>query len=297
MSWFGKLLGGTVGLAIGGPLGAIAGGAIGHHVLDKKKQKAGGRVSNGPETAVRSVRPPNTGSSSWRPSGSAASRGGVSPSSSNFPSSATTPAGAMTHVEQRQAAFFLALFSILGKLAKVDGQITAEEGQAIVRFLDRLSVYGQQRQFAIRVFNEAKNSRFSVEEFARQFAEYTKGEQDLRESLMDMLFQVAVADGVLGPEEEQLIQSVARIVEVPAHELSYIKSRYMTSTDHAYAVLALPPDASDEEIRRSYLQLTKEYDPDRVVRSGMPQEFIDYTTHRAREIAAAWEAIRMERGL
>ena len=30
MSWFGKIVGGTIGLALGGPLGAIAGAAFGH---------------------------------------------------------------------------------------------------------------------------------------------------------------------------------------------------------------------------------------------------------------------------
>ena len=30
MGWMGKIVGGTIGLALGGPLGAIAGAAFGH---------------------------------------------------------------------------------------------------------------------------------------------------------------------------------------------------------------------------------------------------------------------------
>ena len=37
MSWIGKIVGGTIGLALGGPLGAIAGAAFGHF-FDKSKQ-------------------------------------------------------------------------------------------------------------------------------------------------------------------------------------------------------------------------------------------------------------------
>ena len=37
MSWFGKIVGGTIGMALGGPLGAIAGAAFGHF-LDKANQ-------------------------------------------------------------------------------------------------------------------------------------------------------------------------------------------------------------------------------------------------------------------
>jgi DnaJ like chaperone protein len=36
MSWFGKMIGGTIGFALGGPLGAIAGAAFGHAFVDKK---------------------------------------------------------------------------------------------------------------------------------------------------------------------------------------------------------------------------------------------------------------------
>ena len=37
MSWFGKIVGGTIGMALGGPLGAIAGAAFGHF-FDKANQ-------------------------------------------------------------------------------------------------------------------------------------------------------------------------------------------------------------------------------------------------------------------
>jgi DnaJ like chaperone protein len=38
MSWFGKMIGGTIGFALGGPIGAVAGAAFGHTFVDKKEQ-------------------------------------------------------------------------------------------------------------------------------------------------------------------------------------------------------------------------------------------------------------------
>ncbi|WP_022668664.1 co-chaperone DjlA [Desulfospira joergensenii] len=39
MSWFGKMIGGTIGFALGGPIGAVAGAAFGHTFVDKKEDE------------------------------------------------------------------------------------------------------------------------------------------------------------------------------------------------------------------------------------------------------------------
>jgi len=39
MSWWGKFIGGAVGLSMGGPLGLLIGGVIGHKLVDKHLQE------------------------------------------------------------------------------------------------------------------------------------------------------------------------------------------------------------------------------------------------------------------
>lgn len=293
MSWFGKMLGGTIGMMIGGPLGAIAGGAIGHHLFDKPS--AGGSSSRSTWQSTSTI----GGASSGRGDGfsGGASRpasGGVGGPSRPFTASASAGPSA---VERRQATFFLALFSILGKLAKADGRITREEGEAVVGFLDRMGVRGDQRQFAIRVFNEAKNSRHDVEELARQFAEATSSQREMRASLIDMLFQVAVSDGEYHPAEEAVIRTVAGIVGISPEEQESIKGRYISNPERAYSVLGLTSGASDDDVRSTYRQLVQEYHPDHVTAQGMPEEFVEYASQRFQEIQAAWEQIKRDRKL
>jgi DnaJ like chaperone protein len=283
MSWFGKMLGGTIGLMIGGPLGAIAGGALGHHLFDKQSGAARARRV---EWNERLREAQEQARSRARTTGGAGSSGGTT--------ERTQP---RYGAEERQAAFFLALFSILGKLAKADGRITREEGEAVIEFLDRMKVTGDQRQFAIRVFNEAKNSSHTVEEFARQFTQMTMGQPDLRSSLVDMLFRVALADQELHPEEDRIIGSVAGILGISSAELDSIRGRYLASSEHAYSVLGLTTEADDEEIKSTYRRLVQEYHPDRIVSQGMPEEFVEYATQRFQEIQNAWEQIKRERGL
>lgn len=287
MSWFGKLLGGAVGLMIGGPLGAIAGGAIGHHLFDKGSGSQGGRPRfqkwEDEPFGSRQRRSADTG---WNSATGGPSTGGSSSSSSRS-----------STVETRQAAYFLALFSILGKLAKADGQITRDEGEMVVSFLDRMNVRGEERQFAIRVFNEAKNSKYQVEDFARQFAQMTAGQVDLRSSMMDMLFAIALSDGEFHPQEERMIGSIASILGIGDAELDALRARYIGNTDHAYAVLGLSSDADDETVKGAYRQLVQEYHPDRIISQGMPEEFVEYATQRFQEIQTAWDQIKRERNL
>jgi DnaJ like chaperone protein len=254
MGWYGKFIGGTIGLFTGGPLGAIAGAAIGHHFYDARNE----------ESSAQHERVRYQGH---------------------------------TDNERRQASFFLALFSILGKLAKADGRITREQGEAVISFLDRMGVTGSQRSFAIKVFNEAKNTPYSVEDLAREFAQITRGRPDLRGSMMDMLFEIALTDSYLHPGEEEVIQSVAAILGFTPQEVQTIRNRHMVGEEHTYAALGLTPDATDEEIRRTYRQLVQEYHPDRIVSQGMPQEFVEYATERFQEIQQAWEILRKKRNL
>lgn len=254
MGWYGKFIGGTIGLFTGGPFGAIAGAAIGHHFYDARNED-----SSRERERVRYE--------------------------------------GHTDNERRQASFFLALFSILGKLAKADGRITREQGEAVISFLDRMGVTGSQRSFAIKVFNEAKNTPYSVEDLAREFAQITRGRPDLRESMMDMLFEIALTDGHLHPGEEEVIRSVAAVLGFAPHDLQTIRNRHMAGEEHTYAALGLTPDATDDEIRRTYRQLVQEYHPDRIVSQGMPQEFVEYATERFQEIQRAWEVLRKKRNL
>ena len=67
--------------------------------------------------------------------------------------------GALSSDEQRQSLFFLATFSMLGKLSKADGQVTADEIAVIEDLMrENLRLNPEAREFAIKVFTTAKDS-------------------------------------------------------------------------------------------------------------------------------------------
>ena len=60
-----------------------------------------------------------------------------------------------------------------------------------------------------------------------------------------------------------------------------------------YAVLGVPPDASDDDVEQAWRKRMQEYHPDRVANAA--PELRELAERRAREANAAWETIRRQR--
>lgn len=248
MSWFGKIMGGTIGLLFGGPLGAVAGATLGHLAFDKK--------SAAPEYEQKSL----------------------------------------NRTEQVQAAYFISLFSVLGKFAKIDGVVTRDEIAVIDRFLRQLGITGTQRDFAINIFNDAKNSPYTIQDFAGQFYEVSRHQQALLCSFIDVLFQLALADGTVHHAENQALDEIRRIFEIRDAEFATIKSRHIDDAEKYYTVLSCTAACTDEEIKKQYKKLAKDFHPDTIIAKGLPEEFVVFATKRFQDIQEAYEKIKKKRG-
>ena len=66
------------------------------------------------------------------------------------------PETPLVNAERAQAAFFISLFSILGKLSKMDGVVTKDEIAVVQDFINGLTIDETEKQFARQLFNEAK---------------------------------------------------------------------------------------------------------------------------------------------
>jgi DnaJ like chaperone protein len=197
--------------------------------------------------------------------------------------------------EQAQAAYFVSLFSILGKLSKADGVVTRDEITVVQGFIDSLPMDAREKQFARQVFNEAKNSPYSIEDFAAQLHQTTRTQPAVLMSFFDLLFKIAAADGTLHPAEETALRSIQRIFQISDSQYENIKGVYFQDTDQYYKALNCTPASTNEEIKANYRKLIKEFHPDTIVSKGLPEEFIDFAEKRFREIHESYEKIRQER--
>ncbi len=204
----------------------------------------------------------------------------------------------LSAAEEVQMTFFVAVFSMLAKLALADDRITAEETRAIEQFMDRdLSLTPQNRQIAIRIFNQATKSGSSFDAFARQFYARFNDKPELLDLMLDILLRVSMADGVLSSKEEAIILSAARIFNYSDAAYQHIRKRHARDNYNDYAVLNCAKNDSDEHIKKQYRKLVSDFHPDKIASKGLPEEFTVFATEKFQEIQQAYENIKQARNM
>ena len=207
----------------------------------------------------------------------------------------TEPSMHINRAEQSQAAYFVSMFSILGKLAKVDGKITTAEIRFIEEFLGGLNIPEEEKEFAKQVFSEAKRSPYSIEDFARQMYQINMHQPTILLSFMDLLFKLVAADGNANPAEEAALINIKEIFRISDQQFNNLKEVYFRDVDRYYRILNSNPESSNEEIKANYKKLVKDFHPDTIISKGLPEEFVQFATKRFQEIQDAYEKIRQER--
>lgn len=211
-------------------------------------------------------------------------------------------AGGFNQTQQRQAIFFTAAFSMVGKLAKADGRVTQDEIAAIEKISkEALGLDAQTRAYANNVFTQAKNSPESFADYARQFGDMFGQDQQLCSFMMTFLFQVAMADGELHPQEEKMLLEAKTSFRI--HESLYqsLRSRYVgahsstTSLSKHYENLGVTADTPTTEIKKAYRQKANEFHPDKIEGKGLPPEFIKFANDRLAEVNESYDAIMSAR--
>lgn len=70
----------------------------------------------------------------------------------------------------------------------------------------------------------------------------------------------------------------------------------VSSIGQAYATLGLTEKASDSEIKRAYRKLVSQYHPDKLVSRGLPEEMMEIAKTRVRDINTAYDQVKQARG-
>lgn len=200
--------------------------------------------------------------------------------------------------ERAQMAFFVASFSMLAKLIKVDGQVTEPELHTVRQFMTRdLNLNASSRQAAENIFKAALDSPESFESFAVQFYQHFHSQNQLLELMMDILLRVSLADGAMNETEEKLIKAAAHIFHFSDDVYHKIKSKYISDTDRYYTILGCSKNDSDTQLKNRYRSLVRDFHPDTIASKGLPDEFIAFAHEKFVKIQEAYEMVKKERNL
>jgi DnaJ like chaperone protein len=256
--WWGKVIGGVIGLFRGGLTGLVLGAFIGH-LLDRFLAGLG-------------------------------------------------------NAKRTRDAFFGAMFSTLGHINKADGRVTKAEIAAAEELMRRLQLNETERQRAIRYFNQGKQAGFDLSGTLREFARYSMLRHELRIMFVELLLDAAVSDGALTAAEQAILVQACQVLHIPANVFAaMLRARQVgggsahggqrqaasqgPTLQQSYATLGLESDAGDQEVKRAYRKLVSKYHPDKLISQGLPDEMMEVSKRRVREINAAYDTIKSSRGI
>ncbi len=190
----------------------------------------------------------------------------------------------------KDAAFTLALIALSAKMAVADGVATASEMRAFKRTVDiPLAIEHQ----VDRVYQLAKQDVAGYEAYARKIGRFFSREPETLEHVLDGLFFIASADGMVHEAELDYLKSISGIFGFDDARFEQIASQhvYLDTDIDPYVVLGLMPGADRDEVRRVYRLLVAEHHPDRLIAKGVPEELIDVATARMQAINSAYNRI------
>ncbi len=191
---------------------------------------------------------------------------------------------------QPQQIFALSLIVLSAKLSKADGRVSKEE---LIAVKDKLKIPENEIDQVGKIFNKAKNESTGYKPYAEQIAQIYRGNLNVLEEVINILFYIAEADGNISLAELVMIEDIARIFGLSESQFNSLKeSRKSSDKLNPYIVLESNPDDSLTEIRKRYIKLSKEHHPDLLLSKGVPPEVIEESKKKMRSINSAWDQVQ-----
>ena len=192
--------------------------------------------------------------------------------------------------QNAQQIFGLSLIILSAKLSKADGRVSKEE---LIAVKEKLQIPDSEIDQVAKIFNKAKDESTGYEPYAKQISEIFKGNQNVLEEVINILFYIAEADGHVSNEEESMIANIAFIFGLTQNQYESIKETRKSSDKlNPYIVLESQPTDDLKSIRKKYIKLSKEHHPDLLISKGVPIEVINESKNKMRAINAAWDQIQ-----
>ena len=126
-----------------------------------------------------------------------------------------------------------------------------------------------------------------------KFQEYQISPEKLKEDDPNLYSIIKFTEGMVGN---------VKLLLNKENETQYQDSSYSTSDNYSgntrenyYKVLDCTTSDSNEVIKANYKKMVKKFHPDSISGKDLPEEFIEFSNQKFKEIQEAYEYIKMER--
>lgn len=263
MGWWGKVIGGGLGYAMGGYFGAMLGAVLGHQ-LDRGVTDIESDDDYSPGSQVRVQ--------------------------TAFFTATFSVLGHIAKVDGRVSEHEIEFArEVMRHFALSEAQKQAAIG---------LFNQGKAADFSLQhalssLKQECGRRRHLLQTFFEIQIQAVMADGSLHAEERALLERIGASLGFSQAETAALISQIAGAARFHQAERAHDESAQLAA---AYHVLGLQASVDDETLKRTYRKLMAQHHPDKLVAQGLPEEMMKEATERAQQIQQAYQLIRRHRG-
>ncbi|MCX5497157.1 DnaJ family molecular chaperone [Kaistia dalseonensis] len=198
-----------------------------------------------------------------------------------------------TASERRHASFSISMIALAAKMAKADGVVTGDEIRAFEQLFE---IPDNERKNVARLFNLAKQDIGGFDAYARRIRGLFDDGDPIFEDIVDGLFHIAKADGMVHEDELAFLARVGTEFGMTEAAFQRIADRHIVPEEgDPYAILGIDRSASNDDVKKHYRRIVAQTHPDKLIARGVPAEFIAIATAKLAALNGAYDRIRQER--
>lgn len=205
----------------------------------------------------------------------------------------------------------LGLFvALVAKVAKADGRVDELEAELIGNMFNDISNLfpdpAQTKELLKEIFNIEKQLPHNLDEKALSLFALIKNDPHKRQQMMAFMVNLAYIDGTLSHSEEAMLRKISAFLHFESSYLDSMLEQFgslhrhavkESSISEAYGLLGIDAEASNEDVKKAYRSLVKQYHPDIIKAQGADENYLKEATLKVQEINAAYEMIKKSRGI
>ena len=192
-----------------------------------------------------------------------------------------------------EAGVVAALVALGAKMAKADGSVSKSEVDAFKRVFQASP---ENEETIGRFFNLARQSTLGYEKYAKIIYKKFKLNPSILEGVLDGLFHIAMADGIVMNSEIFFLERVADEFGLSSRDFSRVKATHLgRAADDPYLILGIDESVSDFELKSAYRSMAYSSHPDTMMARGLPIELVGLANHKMAMVNKAYSEILSQR--
>ncbi|MSR10942.1 MAG: hypothetical protein EXR84_03980 [Gammaproteobacteria bacterium] len=214
----------------------------------------------------------------------------------------TEPNAELPTSGQAEQRFIEAMFVTMGRLAKLDGQVTRDEIEFANQVMLKLGLHNGAREHAIACFNLGKQHNTDVMQYLTLLTSSIGKRNALAYQFLRTLCLYAQLKGVIQLQEKILLRDCAETLGYDKAELLEICAQQTVSESartgplssvlrDAYGTLQIEVWVDDSEVRKAYLRLMSRYHPDKIRSANLTHESLRFAQEQSMAVRAAYETV------